>query len=662
MSLLPSDIPNLKSLQADPGIATSFLAVSAGLESMNLFHTVWDGTLFSKFQASSATRRSSLRHLTIQVWYSDKWLWDNLGEVFALFPKMETLDFTVIANTGGYRKVQPPKYFFEKIADQSHALQSLQSIEFQYVTFTGGCDGIERESVLLAQSGYSGARLRACLRIYHTQTEPFTYEPKIRAEIAIRVTKLMFASRKQSKAIDSQVLGSQHVTITKPQNNLNCVTSLRMDILTKTLSNAAKGHGKLEDSKGQRLLISLQDVPVEVLEQIVLALPMSAIPHMMVNKFLRPICEQCLYQRIQLWGRPRRSLRLLETFLLRPDLAQLVHYLAIDVSWVNGWGQASKEVPDGLKPDGAEALALCTKVQSLALDDYGNWVHRPEYARIRAVVSSMKLTSLTIPWLIDCPPEDEELGVPELENIYNRDRVAEVLELFQTQPLLEKLSIDSRDLSGELLSILQETLRSSDVPNLKQLQADSMLAIPFMSVAPGLESLHLTLSCDWSDKLLSRLETSSLVISSSIRHFAIEVMDDDNWLWDNLSRILNLFPKTETLCVIVSAGAATVALGPPMYYFQMISFDVHIPPAVRKMEFRFNAFHPVISEIRTEFIKHLKMVCPLLEAFVDHIQCLWAFQKSSGSSGEFFPTPVGRLEQPGLRQPVKDLPAPEVKK
>ncbi|KAG8933893.1 hypothetical protein FRC01_006507 [Tulasnella sp. 417] len=146
-SLLPSDIPSLKSLQAHPGIATSFLAISPGLESLTLFIIIWDDGLFSKFKASSATSRYSLRHLTIRVWYSDKWLWENLGKMFALFPNMETLDFTVNA-TASNPKPQPAKYFFEKIAGQSHTLQALQKLEFQYDSFLEGGSDIERESVV----------------------------------------------------------------------------------------------------------------------------------------------------------------------------------------------------------------------------------------------------------------------------------------------------------------------------------------------------------------------------------------------------------------------------------------------------------------------------------------------------------------------------------
>ncbi|KAG8944319.1 hypothetical protein FRC04_002039 [Tulasnella sp. 424] len=211
-----------------------------------------------------------------------------------------------------------------------------------------------------------------------------------------------------------------------------------MDVLTEGPPTAMIIKGPIEVEQPA----NLQDLPVELLKQIISDLPFFDIPNFMVNRYLRSICEQCLYKTIILWAQPQRTIHLLETFILRPDLALLVYHLHIDVSWVNRWGiQFVKEVPEVLKPDGAEALSLAKNIRSLRVDDIGNWMHAPEYARIHSVVSSMKLARLSIS-LIDDPTGGSEDYAASIPEGWDRKAVTEIRTVLQAQPLLEELRIE----------------------------------------------------------------------------------------------------------------------------------------------------------------------------------------------------------------------------
>lgn len=74
---------------------------------------------------------------------------------------------------------------------------------------------------------------------------------------------------------------------------------------------------------------NLHDLPPEALEHITYFIPSSSILHLMVNRKMRPVCEQYLYRTIQLLTQPYRSLHLLKAFAVRPDLALLVQKLYI---------------------------------------------------------------------------------------------------------------------------------------------------------------------------------------------------------------------------------------------------------------------------------------------------------------------------------------------
>ncbi|KAG8925744.1 hypothetical protein FRC00_003660, partial [Tulasnella sp. 408] len=107
------DVPNLKSLRADPYVAMAFLRVAPRLEGLNLMITDWKDALLSEMETNSAAIKLSIRRFTIRVWYSDEWLWNNLATVFSLFPNTEELSVSINSLTSS-KTVKPAKYFFRK--------------------------------------------------------------------------------------------------------------------------------------------------------------------------------------------------------------------------------------------------------------------------------------------------------------------------------------------------------------------------------------------------------------------------------------------------------------------------------------------------------------------------------------------------------------------
>ncbi|KAG8920190.1 hypothetical protein FRC01_000881, partial [Tulasnella sp. 417] len=294
-------------------------------------------------------------------------------------------------------------------------------------------------------------------------------------------------------------------------------------------------------------------------------------------------CEQALYRSISLPRHPRRSIRLLETFLLRPDLALLVRHLEIDLSWRRPGPFPPGQVPSALQPDGLEALSLAKNIKSLSLD--GTWIWKPEMAEFRETIFNMKLVQLEVPLISD--PD----VLPECiyQRVLNEDSDGEenwdgesgslggdlgnkICRLLQAQPLLGELKLTDPEISHTTKQSLQENLQVTDVPSLKSLQADPYVAMAFLRVAPRLESLNLMLA-SWDDALLSKMETNSAAIKFSIRRFTIRVKyssGEDQWFWKNITKVFSLFPNIEQLAVTVNAFTRKEETEPARYYFQMV--------------------------------------------------------------------------------------------
>ncbi|KAG8904258.1 hypothetical protein FRC01_008809, partial [Tulasnella sp. 417] len=300
-------------------------------------------------------------------------------------------------------------------------------------------------------------------------------------------------------------------------------------------------------------------------------LPKSSIRNLIVNRSMRPVCEQGLYQSIQLSKHSRRSIRLLQTFLLRPDLALLVQHLEIKL---DSNLKFRRQIPSPLQVDAVRAISLAKNVQSLSLRGPSDWVWKSDKDELRQVVSDMKLVQLEIPilgdpyYLYKCPEADDwkywarqdvELG-------------AGIRRLLHAQPLLEEFKLSKLHLpeknTPKIIASLQACLQASDVPSLKSLQATPEFAIVFLPRARRLESLNLTLA-SWNDRLLSDMEIKAAAIKLSIRSFTIRVWSyhHDQWFWDNLANVFALFPNIEHLSVTIDSGRFIRDAKPAEFYF-----------------------------------------------------------------------------------------------
>ncbi|KAG8899184.1 hypothetical protein FRC01_010630 [Tulasnella sp. 417] len=299
----------------------------------------------------------------------------------------------------------------------------------------------------------------------------------------------------------------------------------------------------------------------------------------MVNRSLRPVCERALYRSISLPWHPCRSLRLLETFLLRPDLALLVWHLEIDHGC--RYPFPPDEVSAVLQPVALKAIRLVKNIQSLSLD--GVWIWKPEMAKFREAIFNLKLARLEVPFIND--PHTERFCVIDVfdddgqagrwngptEN-WGGDLGNEIRRLLQAQPLLEEFKLSAMAISSTTMTSLRANLKATDVPSLKSLQASPYVAMPFLRVAPRLESLNL-MRTSWNDALLSEMEINSVTIKASIRCITIAVLQSPlgrKWFWDNMAKVFSLFPNTEQLTVKINPLTLGRSVTSANYYFNAV--------------------------------------------------------------------------------------------
>ncbi|KAG8944312.1 hypothetical protein FRC04_002032 [Tulasnella sp. 424] len=395
------------------------------------------------------------------------------------------------------------------------------------------------------------------------------------------------------------------------------------------------------------------DLPNELLSRIVSFLTRGSIRNLMVNRILRQICERCLYRHISLFRQPRRSLRLFETFVQRPDLAQLVYHLSIDLSWAVKGLFPQREVPRSLKPDGMVALSLAKNVRSYSDSGVSGWIWEPSRARFRNTISKLKLVRLEIPRLHDPNIRGCCGQLPRGWN-WRGDLGVEIKKFIQSQPLLEHLGFtDYSSITSTTVSSLEKHLQSSDIPSLKSLTAGPSLAAAFLPVASQLESLNL-MPANWNDQLVLKIEASSERVMS-IRRLNIPVLYYDNWSWSNLSRVLGLFPNTENLVVSI---AATPSAKNANYYFDQVAQNVHVLPFLQDVEVRYTTAHPEtpgIYDVDQKLLVDFKASCPLLENITTPKSEVWAFSQTL--SGRETPRLIGRVDH-RWNGPEKDLPSP----
>ncbi|KAG8927254.1 hypothetical protein FRC01_007763 [Tulasnella sp. 417] len=292
----------------------------------------------------------------------------------------------------------------------------------------------------------------------------------------------------------------------------------------------------------------LLDLPIELFKQVISYLPVYS-----QARFICPICEECMYKKILLAVEPRRSLRLLETFVRRPDLALLVHYISINTGQIKEYAGSSLSL-GGHDFDGAAALSLAKNLHYLQIWGPVYWLREQGYDRLRRVIFNMKLRGLILPDNILWTLWNDLRASWDLKE-RSEDMVHDIRSLLQAQPRLEYLSLIDCILSDEVLSILKARLLPSDVPSLKSLEADQNVAIAFMAAAPGLESLRLSTTGEWDHTIFSQLESSSFKSQFLLRRLAITAWSPDAWLLENLARIFALFPRMEALTVWIWASS-----------------------------------------------------------------------------------------------------------
>lgn len=313
-------------------------------------------------------------------------------------------------------------------------------------------------------------------------------------------------------------------------------------------------------------------MPVELLLRVVSSLPIGSIQNLMINRPLRLVCEKVLYRSISLPRQPFRSIRLLETFLLRPDLALLVEHLEIDLNWLRPGRFPQSQIPPVTQPDGFAALSQAKNIRSFSLEGVVDWIWRPEMVKFRGAVFNMKLIRIEIPCLRD--PHARYAcrwpGNSKIEDKWEGDLGEEIRKLLQAQPLLEEFKLSDSSIT---YTSLQASLKASDVPYLKSLQATPTVAMAFLPVAPRLESLNLMIT-HWGDQLFSQMETNSAAIGPFIRRFTIRVWyyDFDTWLWDNLAKVLALFAGTEELSITITSQTTAANEEPASCYFRRVRF------------------------------------------------------------------------------------------
>lgn len=276
----------------------------------------------------------------------------------------------------------------------------------------------------------------------------------------------------------------------------------------------------------------LHDLPPELLDHIMYFLPSSSILHLMVNRKLRPVCEQYLYRTIELVYQPYRSLHLLKAFALRPDLALLVQTLYITLEWCHPEGIASHKLPALLQPDGLAALSLAKNLRTFDITGL-NWFSYPTLTRISEVVSRMNLTFLSISnW--DAIPDDPETG---------RAAVSNLRALLRSQPQLKSLAVSGYRIN----TAIANTIETTDVPNLRKFQGPTSLANAILNAAPKLYDLNLDLTPE------GRSETPlpQMWNGHTIRALTTVVFLEHSPCWNSFGSFLESFPNLESLAILL---------------------------------------------------------------------------------------------------------------
>ncbi|KAG8946407.1 hypothetical protein FRC04_011853 [Tulasnella sp. 424] len=347
----------------------------------------------------------------------------------------------------------------------------------------------------------------------------------------------------------------------------------------------------------------------------------------MVNKLLKTICEPILYRIIRLRDKSWRTYHLLNTFILRPDLALLVRHLEIDLLYCD-----VKDRPQQSSfPWALEALSLLKNIKSLGFS--GNkaslWSSRMEQFRI--IVSAMGLTSLSVGEV-----QGVRWGLP-------RALVAgqTLVEFLRLQPQLEVLGIDHFSFPPDFHP------QPSDLPNLRTLRATGPIAAKLISSTPLLRTLEIRKGdCDPDPFDFSTFVSSAAAVGPSISELVLHLPHPQQWASRNVASVFAVFSNIEKLAVEVAAEDGRELNSPDSF------FD---PQLEVRRDDSFALYD--IRDFREAYMIKCKSVCPQLTTFIDLSRRIWKYQTLSGNQGG---SEIHLVDQllPERVSPLIDLPMP----
>ncbi|KAG9019173.1 hypothetical protein FRB90_005746 [Tulasnella sp. 427] len=367
---------------------------------------------------------------------------------------------------------------------------------------------------------------------------------------------------------------------------------------------------------------------------------------------------------------PIRSMRLLTTFMLRPDLALLVRHLGIDFGWLAESKCPRDEIPRALLPDGTKALSLAKNVQDLSVGN-PSWLADPGKAGIRKCVSSMTLTRLELARVFSFQEvfgsrhliilEGGGDGAVRSEDEWVGNIVARVRAMLRAQPQLKELALTDPNFTQQMASELSDGLESAYVPNLRTLKAHPSVAAVFLRVAPRIQTLHLTLE-SWGKYLASVWSDVPQEHRASVTSLTIYLWCNDKWVWSNLDSVLALWPNVKTLHVSATALTCWSEVT-SRYYFRQLSGKLHTLPHIRDIELSYEIFHgPAKNDdqhtISLSAALECKVKYPTLETMIGPDRRMWDFKEGRTVGGRWVPRFLGRAEVQ-RKGPAEDLPRPQ---
>lgn len=382
-------------------------------------------------------------------------------------------------------------------------------------------------------------------------------------------------------------------------------------------------------------------LPPELLEQIINELPTTSIFNFMVNRLLKTICEPILYRVIRLGGKSWRTYHLLNTFILRPDLALRVRRLEIDLLHCDVKDQPHQSsVPWAL-----EALSLLKNIKSLGFTGNKAALWYSHMEQFRTLVSAMGLTSLSVGEV-----QGVRWGLPRAL-ASNRNLV----EFLRLQPQLEVLDIDHFSFPPDFHP------QPSDLPNLRTLRATGPVATKLISSTPLLKTLEIRKGdCDPDPFDFSTFVSSAAVVGPSISELVLHLPHPQQWARRNVASVFAVFSNIEKLAVSVDAKT-TRELASPNSLFDPIIQNIHPLQNLQQLEAhredslsfaRYNVY-----DLGEEYMIKFKSVCPQLTTFIDLSRRIWRYQTPFGSQGGSQIHLVGQL-LPERVSPLIDLPMP----